>query len=47
MTVDELYKDFVRQLKKIYDERESNNITDWVFESIAKIKRLDRITDKQ
>lgn len=47
MTVDELYKDFVRQLKEIYDERESNNITDWVFESIAKMKRLDRITDKQ
>ncbi len=47
MTVDELYKDFVRQLKEIYDERESNNITDWVFGSIAKIKRLDRITDKQ
>ncbi|MGI8581536.1 MAG: peptide chain release factor N(5)-glutamine methyltransferase [Chitinophagaceae bacterium] len=47
MTVDELYKDFVRQLKEIYGERESNNITDWVFESIAKIKRLDRITDKQ
>nr|MBA3674684.1 peptide chain release factor N(5)-glutamine methyltransferase [Chitinophagaceae bacterium] len=30
-----------------YDEREANNIADWVFESIAKNKKLDRITDRQ
>ena len=46
MTVNELYKNFVGQLKIIYDERESTNITDWVFES-AGIKKLDRITEKR
>lgn len=47
MTVDESYKNFVVQLRAIYDEREAANIADWVFESIAGIKRLDRITKKQ
>ncbi len=47
MTIDELYKHFVEQLKIIYDERESANIADWVFESITNSKRLDRILDKQ
>ncbi|MDQ6756982.1 MAG: peptide chain release factor N(5)-glutamine methyltransferase [Bacteroidota bacterium] len=47
MTIDELYKHFVGQLKTIYDERESENITDWIFESIAKIRRLDRLANKQ
>ncbi len=47
MTIDEAYKNFVGQLNNIYDERESANIADWVFESVADIKRLDRITDKQ
>ncbi len=47
MTIDESYKHFVKDLQTIYDERESNNIADWVFESIANSKRLDRITDKQ
>ncbi len=45
--VEELYKIFLKQLKKNYDERESANITDWVFESVANIKRLDRVIDKQ
>ena len=47
MTIDDQYKYFNEQLNSIYDQRESSNITDWVFESIAKIKRLDRITNKQ
>ena len=47
MTIDELYKHFVEQLKIIYDERESANIADWVFECIANSKRSDRILDKQ
>ena len=46
-TIDEVYNGFVEQLKTIYDEREANNIADWVFESIAKNKRLDRITNRQ
>ena len=47
MTVDDLYKNFVGQLKTIYEDRESNNIADWVFESVAGVKRLDRISNKQ
>jgi len=47
MTIDEEYKKFVKQLQSIYDKRESENITDWVFESIGGIKRLHRISDKQ
>src|SRR5438046_535445 len=47
MTVDELYKQFIEELKNIYDEREANNIVDWIFESVADIKRLDRITKRQ
>ena len=47
MGIDELYKYFMVQLNNVYDERESSNIADWVFESIAKIKRLERITNKQ
>ncbi len=47
MAIDELYKQFVEQLKTIYDERESANIADWVFESVTGIKKLDRIIDKQ
>ena len=46
MTIDESYKHFVKDLQTIYDERESNNIADWVFEN-AGIKKLERITAKQ
>lgn len=47
MTIDESYKKFVERLRPIYDERESGNIADWVFESIANIKRLDRVANRQ
>ena len=47
MTIDEEYKKFVKQLQTIYDEREAENIADWVFESIANNKRADRVIDKQ
>ena len=47
MTVEELYKNFVGRLKTIYEEREANNITDWVFENVTGVKRLDRISNKQ
>ena len=44
MTVDELYEYFIKKLSVIYNKREADNISDWVFESVANIKRLDRIT---
>jgi len=47
MTTEQVYRDFVEQLKKIYDEREANNIADMIFESIAGINRSQRHTDKQ
>ena len=47
MTIAELYKQFVKNLRTIYDGRESENIADWVFENIADSKRLSRITNKE
>lgn len=47
MTIDKLYRHFVEQLQTIYDEREANNIVDWIFENIAGVKRLDRATNKK
>lgn len=45
MTLIELYQNMVMQLKKIYDEREAENIADWTFESEG-LKRLERISNK-
>ncbi len=47
MTANDLYKDFIEQLKSIYDGREAENIADWVFESIAGINSLGRVTHKE
>ena len=41
MTVKHAYNHITDQLKTIYEPREAQSITDWVFESIAGIKRLD------
>ncbi len=46
MTIDQTYTDFTEQLKKIYEAREANNIAGWIFESVAGIKRLERVTNK-
>lgn len=46
MTIEQSYKNFIEQLKDIYEEREAENIADWIFESEG-IKRIDRITNKQ
>ena len=47
MKIEQVYSDFVEQLKKIYDGREAYNIADLVFENVAGIKKLQRLTDKQ
>jgi release factor glutamine methyltransferase len=47
MKLEPVYHNFVEQLRKIYDERETFNIADMVFESVAGIKRIHRITSKQ
>jgi release factor glutamine methyltransferase len=33
---------FKSQLKSIYDDREANNITDWVFENVTGLKKWQR-----
>jgi len=42
MTTGKAYKDFVTRLKSVYDEREADNIADWVFEKVTGAKKLER-----
>jgi len=46
MTTGKTYSDFVNRLKSVYDEREADNIADWVFEKITGLKRSERRLDK-
>jgi len=47
MTIEQIYKEYLDQLKNIYDEREASNIADWVFENITGLKKIDRTLKKQ
>ncbi len=42
MTTEKANIDFVTSLKTIYEDREANNIADWVFEKVTGLKKLDR-----
>lgn len=42
MTTTEAYIDFIKKLKTIYDEREADNIADWVFENVTGLKKWER-----
>jgi release factor glutamine methyltransferase len=42
MTTGKAYSDFVTRLKSVYDEREADNIADWVFEKVTGSKKLER-----
>ncbi|HXS56433.1 MAG TPA: peptide chain release factor N(5)-glutamine methyltransferase [Hanamia sp.] len=42
MTIQETYIDFKNQLESIYEDREADNITDWVFEKITGLKKWER-----
>ncbi len=46
MTIDQCYNDFFIQLQSVYNAREADNITDWVFEKITGLKRWQRRTNK-
>lgn len=46
MTTAAIYNDFKSQLKTIYDEREAENISDWVFENVTGLKRWERRENK-
>ena len=39
MTTTQFETIFKNQLKSIHDDREANNITDWVFENITGLKK--------
>ena len=43
MTIKEAYAQFVLRLLTVYEQREAETITDWIFEDVAHIPRLDRI----
>jgi len=43
MNSKELYRNFLVELQSVYDLGEATVITDWVFENIANIKRVDLI----
>jgi release factor glutamine methyltransferase len=42
MTTGKAYSDFVNELQKIYDQREADNIADWVFEKITGLNKTQR-----
>ncbi|MGN6249826.1 MAG: peptide chain release factor N(5)-glutamine methyltransferase [Ginsengibacter sp.] len=42
MTTGKAYSEFVNELQKIYDQREANNIADWVFEKITGLNKTQR-----
>jgi release factor glutamine methyltransferase len=42
MTIEHAYSDFTKKLKAIYDDREAENISDWVFENVTHLKRWQR-----
>ncbi len=45
MTIKEQYHSFLQQIQTIYNLNEATVISDWVFESLAGIKRFDIIKD--
>jgi release factor glutamine methyltransferase len=46
MTIGESYFDFTEKLKTIYEDREAENISDWVFESATGLKNWKRRENK-
>jgi release factor glutamine methyltransferase len=42
MTTGEIYNDLKSELKTIYDDREAENISDWVFENVTGLERWER-----
>jgi release factor glutamine methyltransferase len=42
MTIAQAYFEFTEKLKTIYEDREADNISDWVFENVTGLKRWQR-----
>ncbi|HXR84259.1 MAG TPA: peptide chain release factor N(5)-glutamine methyltransferase [Hanamia sp.] len=46
MTIAKAYFDFLEKIKTIYEDREAENISDWVFENTTGLKRWQRRENK-
>ncbi len=46
MTTEQSYNDFLNKLISLYESREAANISDWVFENVTGLKRLERSINK-
>ncbi len=46
MTIAKAYFDFVEKIKTIYEDREAENISDWIFENTTGLKRWQRRENK-
>ena len=46
MTTGQCYNDFFLKLQSVYEEREADNIADWVFEKVTGLKKVDRRYNK-
>ena len=46
MTTGKAYMDLVNSLKAIYEDREADNISDWVFENVTGLKKWERRENK-
>ena len=47
MTTEQSYNDFLNKLIPLYESREAANITDWIFENVTGLKRLERSINKK
>lgn len=46
MTTAQAYIDFKKKLEIIYNDREADNITDWIFENVTGLKKWERRIDQ-
>jgi release factor glutamine methyltransferase len=47
MTISEAYIDFAEKLKTVYEHREAENISDWIFENVTGLKKWQRRENKK
>ena len=47
MTISEAYIDFTEKLKTVYEDREAENISDWIFENVTGLKKWERRENKK
>jgi release factor glutamine methyltransferase len=47
MTISEAYIDFAEKLKTVYEHREAENISDWIFENVTGLKKWERRENKK